>query len=134
MKRNQFTAALLAGLLFLGGAAAGALGHRYYSVATVNAKTPETDRHRYLSEMQTRLSLSASQVTQLEAIMHNTKAKMKAIRDSYNPAMLQIKQEHIERVKAILTPDQIPKYQVLVTEREQRAHDQEDRDRRHSTH
>ena len=35
MQRNQVTAAAFAALLFVGGAAVGALGHRYYAATTV---------------------------------------------------------------------------------------------------
>ena len=79
--------------------------------------------------MQDRLKLTPAQVTQLETIMHETKAKTRAVRDSYQPQMLKIKQDHIERVKAILTPEQIPAYEKLVAEREQRSREQDERDR-----
>jgi hypothetical protein len=44
--------------------------------------------------------------------------------------MLKIKQEQISRVKSILTPQQIPIYEKLVAEREQRMKTEEERDRR----
>ena len=128
MQRNQLTAAGFAALLFAGGAAVGALGHRYYAATTVIAQT-DVARHRSIQEMQDRLKLSPTQVTQLEAIMHDTKAQTRAVRDSYKPQMLKIKQEHIERVKAMLTPQQIPAYEKLVAEREQRAREQDEHDR-----
>ena len=53
------------------------------------------------------------------------------MRDSYQPQMLKIKQEHIERVKSILTAEQIPAYEKLVAEREQRAREQEAHDSTH---
>ena len=140
MKRNQLAAAGFAALLFFAGAAAGALGHRYYAatiVSAVSAQSPETARHRYITEMQDRLHLTAAQLAQLETILHETKAKTRAVRESYQPQMLKIKQEHLERVKSILTPAQIPAYEKLVAEREQRAREQEERDRKndhqHST-
>ena len=79
--------------------------------------------------MQERLKLTPAQLTQLETILDDTKAKYHAVRDSYKPQMLKIKQDHIERVKAILTPAQIPAYEKLVEEREQRGREQEERDR-----
>ena len=130
MKGNQATATAFAALLFCGGAAVGALGHRYYAATAVNAQSPETVRHRYMAEMQNRLKLTPEQVTRLEAILHDTKAKTRAVRETYHPQMLKLKQEHIERVKAILTAQQIPAYEKLVAEREQRARDQEERDRK----
>jgi len=137
MQRNQLVAAGFAAILFLGAAAVGALAHRYYAVTTVTASS-DVARHRYIQEMQDRLKLTPAQLTQLESILHETKAKTRAVRDSYQPQMLKIKQDHIERVKSILTPEQIPAYEKLVAEREQRSREQEERDRRnehqHGTH
>jgi hypothetical protein len=129
MKRNQWSAALFAVLLFGCGAAVGALGHRYYAATVVNAKTAEDFRHHYVTDMQSRLKLSAPQVSQLETILDDTKARYKAVRDTYHPAMLKIKNEQIARVKAILTPGQVPAYEQMVAEHEQRAREQEEHDR-----
>jgi len=132
MQRNQLSAAVFAALLFCGGVALGALGHRYYTTTTVianNAKAADPGRHRYIAEMQDRLKLTPAQLTQLETILDDTKAQYHAVRDSYKPQMLKIKQAHIERVKSILTPAQIPAYEKLVAERDQRGREQEERDR-----
>jgi hypothetical protein len=129
MKRNQLAAAGFAALLFAGGAAVGALGHRYYAATTVSASS-EVARHRYVQEMQDRLKLTPAQMSQLETILHETKTKTRAVRDSYQPQMLKIKQEHVERVKSILTAEQIPAYEKLVAEREQRSREQEEHDRK----
>lgn len=130
MKRNQWSAAVMAVLLFCCGAAVGALGHRYYASTEVNAKSAENFRHRYVSEMRSKLSLTSSQVAQLETILDETKAKFKAVKDSYKPAMLEIKKEQVSRVKSVLTPQQIPIYERLIAEREQHAKEQEERDHR----
>jgi Spy/CpxP family protein refolding chaperone len=139
MQRTQLSAAVFAALLFCGGAAVGALGHRYYTnTAVINniAKTPDPGRHRYIAEMQDRLKLTPAQLKQLETILDDTKAQYHAVRDSYKPQMLKIKQAHIERVRSILTPEQIPAYEKLVAERDQRGREQEERDRasQHATH
>lgn len=135
MKRNQWAAGLFAVLLFCSGAAVGALGHRYYSATVVSAKTSDDFRHHYVAEMESKLKLSQGQIGQLENILDETKAKYKAVRDSYHPQMVSIRSEQIERVKSILTPAQVPAYERLVAEREQRAREQEERehqeDRRH---
>ena len=93
------------------------------------AKNAEDFRQRYVNEMQSRLKLTPAQMSRLEAILDDTKAKVKAVRDSYHPAMLKIKEEQISRVKSILTPQQIPAYEQLVADRERRAREQEERDR-----
>ena len=130
MKRNQWAAALLSLLLFLSGVAVGALAHRYYAAATVSAKTAaETFREHYVTEMRSKLNLSEAQVKQLDAILDDTKAKYKTVRDQYRPQMLAIKNEQISRVKGILNPEQVPAYERIVAEHEKRAREQEARDR-----
>jgi hypothetical protein len=132
MQRTQLSAAVFAALLFSGGAAVGALGHRYYTnnnASTNVARIPDQGRRRYIEEMQDRLKLTPAQLKQLEAILDDTKAQYHAVRDSYKPQILKIKQAHIERVKSILNPEQIPAYEKLVAERDQRGREQEERDR-----
>lgn len=130
MKRNQWTALVLAALLFTCGAAIGALADHYYNGTVVSAKTGAEDfRQRYISEMRDKVKLTPAQMVQLEQILDDTKAKVKAVRDSVHPAMLKVRDEQIARVKAILTPPQIPAYEQLVAERERRAKEQEEHDR-----
>ncbi len=124
-KRHQLTAVLFALLLFGTGVAVGALGHRLYSSNVVNAKSTDDFRQRYLSEMETKLKLTADQKTRLEAIMDQTKAKYRAMR----PMMAKIKQEHIDEVRSILTPEQRPEYEHLVAEHEKHAREQDEHDR-----
>jgi len=129
MRPNQLKAGLFAVLLFLSGTLVGALGHRYYADEQVSAKTSsETFRQRYVSEMKSKLNLSADQVHQLDEILDDTKAKYRAVRDSYHPAMVKIKEDQIRRVKSILNGGQITAYDQLVAERERRWKEQEDRD------
>jgi hypothetical protein len=130
MKREKWTGLALATLLFFGGAAVGVLANRYYTTTAVSAKTSETYRHRYVAEMESKLRLTTAQVKQLEVIMDETKAKYKAVRDSYKPAILQVKNEHVQEVKSILTAQQIPAYEKLLSERERRAREQDEQERR----
>lgn len=129
MNSNKTKAALFALLLFGFGAAVGALGQRYYSAVSVSAKTAEDFRHKYISEMQTKLKLNQRQVDQLQVILDDTKAKVKQVRDSYHPEMVKIKDAQLTRVKSILSPDQAKQYEAMVADREQHAKEQEERDR-----
>ena len=129
MRRSQWSAPIIALLLFCSGGVVGVLGHRYYAATTVNAKTSEDFRRRDVMEMQARLKLTPAQVNQLETILDETKAKYKAVRDSYHPQMLRIREDHIQRVKSILTAEQIPAYDRLLAERQQHAKEQDDRER-----
>jgi len=65
MKRNQITAVLIAVFLFCCGVAVGALGHRFYASEAVSARSAEDFRQHYISEMRSKLSLTATQVSQL---------------------------------------------------------------------
>ena len=128
MRRNQLTALLLAALLFASGVFVGALGHRYYTTSVVRAKSQDDARQHYLSEMQAKLKLSPDQVAKLEAIMADTKSKFRALHDTQRPLAAKIKQEHIERVRSILTADQLPEYERLRAEHDRRAQENERRD------
>ena len=121
MKRNHWAAAVLAILLFCCGVAVGALGDHFYTTRTVNARGAEDFRQRYIAETRQRCKLTPAQVTQLEAILDDTKAKVKTLRDAYHPQMVKIHDEQMARVKSILRPDQIPAYEQLVAERQHRG-------------
>lgn len=129
MKRSQWTALIFAALLFACGAAIGALGHRYYSASVVMARSAEDYRQRYVSEMQGKLKLNPKQVSQLQVILDETKAKARTVRERYRPEIAGVKEEQVRRVKSILNADQVPAYERLVAERERHFKEAEDRDR-----
>lgn len=130
IKRNQWTAILLAISLFGCGVVAGSLGHRYYSETVMAAKPSAADfRQQYMAEMKSKLRLSDAQVDQLQTILDETKEKAKAVRDRVHPEMVRIKEEQISRVKSILSPQQVTAYERLVADRERRGRAMEDRDR-----
>jgi hypothetical protein len=80
--------------------------------------------------MQSRLSLTPTQLSQLQSILDDTKAKYKAVRDAYHPAMLEVKEQQIRRVKAILTTRQVSIYEQLLADRERRSQEQEEHDKK----
>jgi hypothetical protein len=129
MNSNKTKAALFALLLFGLGAAVGALGHRYYAASVVTANSAQDWRHKYVSEMQTKLKLNQHQVAQLQVMLDDTKEKYKAVRESYHPEMVKIKDDQLARVKSILSPEQAKQYEAMVAEKEQHAKEQEERDR-----
>jgi hypothetical protein len=129
MKRSQWTALIFAVLLFTCGVTIGALGHRYYDSTVVMARSAEDYRHRYVSEMQRKLKLTPKQVAQLQIILDETKAKTRAVREQYRPAVASVKEEQVRRVKSILNPDQVPAYEQLVADRERHFRQSEEHDR-----
>jgi Spy/CpxP family protein refolding chaperone len=121
-KARYATAILFAILLFGCGVLTGVLGYRYYDARSVKAKGLEDMRKQYLTDMQTKLQLTPDQVEKLKAIMQDTHQRLVAVRESSRPAIVKIKQEHSERVKSILTPQQIPIYERMLAEREKHEH------------
>jgi hypothetical protein len=129
MQRNQVTALLSAVLLFGCGAAVGIFGQRYYDHTKVLAQTSDDWRVQYMAEMRTRAHLNDRQLQKLNVILDQTKQEYRDMRERHKPEVLEIKQNQIARVKSILTAEQIPLYDQLISEREQRQKEQDDRDR-----
>jgi hypothetical protein len=128
MKRPQIIVFVLAVVLFTIGAATGALAHRFYVANAVNAS--EDWRVRYINEMHSRLKLTTQQVDKLNDILDDTRAKVRAVKDSYKPEMLQIKQNQTAQIRAMLTAGQSTEYSKRVEEQEAKAKEQDERDRR----
>jgi hypothetical protein len=126
---NRGIAWLLAVLLFSTGVGVGALAHRYLVAGNV-VNASDVMRKRYVDEMESRLSLTRTQVNQLQSILDDTKNKYKAVRDAYRPAMLEVKGEQIRRVRSILTARQVPIYEQLLADREKQSQEQEEREKK----
>ena len=124
MPKSRLSVLLSLLLVFLSGALVGGFSHKLYST-TVSAGapnrrlTPEDFRSRYVTDMRTRLQLDDDQVGQLGQILnqigHETDQKMREIRN-----------EQIEKINAMLRPDQKPMYEQFRAERE-KARKQRDR-------
>jgi hypothetical protein len=93
----------------------------------VNAS--EDWRARYINEMHSRLKLNTLQVDKLNDILDDTRLKVRAVRDSYKPEMLQIKQNQVAEIRAILNADQAAEYGKMIEEQEAKAKEQDARDR-----
>jgi hypothetical protein len=130
MQRNQVTAVLSAVLLFGCGSTVGVLGQRYYEHGKNDAANSSEDwRVEYMNEMRTRAHLTDGQLQKLSLILDQTKQEYRDMRERHKPELLEIKQNQMTRVKSILTAEQIPLYEQLISEREQRQKDQDDKDR-----
>ncbi len=127
MKRTQLIALALGIIIFSMGAATGVLAHRLYVANTVSAS--EDWRVRYVNEMHSRLKLSNLQVDKLNDILDDTRAKVRAVKDEYKPEMLKIKDDQVARIRSILSPEQGAAYSRIVAEQEQKAKEQDARER-----
>jgi len=133
MTRRNLPIALYLFLVFVSGAVVGALGYRTYNPPTARSAakvSPAAWRVQYLDEMHRRLSLNDDQMQKLNVILDETNERFKDARKKDNDAIEQIRQDHFSRVRTILTSDQIPKYEKLHAEREERARKQEQQNQR----
>ena len=125
MKRWNLPIALYVLLVFVSGGVVGALGYRIYNPPSARSNaprlTPEQWRRQNMNEMQQRLALDADQMQKLNAIYDETDSRFRAAREKHNQVVKQIREEHVSKVKELLTSDQIPKYEQMRAEREQRA-------------
>ena len=130
MTRRNLPIAFYLLVVFVSGAVVGALGYRTYNppIARSGGRSrlpPAEWRRQYVEEMKTRLSLSEDQLQKLNTILDQTTGRFQAAREQDNQLIRQIREDHFAHVRTILTPQQIPEYEKLHAEREQRAKRQE---------
>ena len=108
-------AAIWVVVVFLLGAIAGGMfgyGYAHRSVAAANAPAPEPERRAKRVEQLTReLGLTPDQAKQLDAILLAWHGKAKAIHEQSDVQMEQLRQKGRDEVRAILTPEQKPKFE-----------------------
>ena len=125
MKHWKIPIALYLFFVFLSGAVVGALGYRTYNPPSARGVGPrrgtEQFRRQYLDEMRTRLNLSPDQMGKLEVILNRTDERFNDARAQHNQMIRELREDHVASVHEILTPEQLPKYEQLRTERERRA-------------
>jgi len=131
MKRWTLSIALYLFLVFASGVAVGVFGYRLYSGTPVAAKisdksaparmSPEEWRRQYIGEMQSRVKLTPDQLQQLNTILDATHARFHEERGKHDLVIKQIRDEQVAKVRAMLTPEQLPEYEKLRAERDQRA-------------
>jgi hypothetical protein len=111
-------------LVFLAGIAVGVLGQRFYSLSGVSAKapfrTPDEVRKAYVADMQSRLKLSSDQVEKLKTILDDTRAHYREFREKHAQEMKVIQDGQVDRINAMLSPDQRVEYEKFRKEREER--------------
>jgi Spy/CpxP family protein refolding chaperone len=126
MKLSRAAIAAYIVVVFLCGAVLGAFSFRLYTVSTVSAKTttappnPEQFRKNYLATMRSRLTLSDDQVTHLNLILDDTRARIREVHDRSQPEIQEIRKEQTEKIRALLSTDQRSTYEEMLKQREQR--------------
>ena len=137
MPKSRISAFISLLLVFLSGALVGAVGHRLYMVNSVTAvkqqtkqpprMTPEEFRKRQIEDIRQKLNLDDQQVAQYDAILDATRQEFDKVRDQYNAEGHRIHDQQVEKVNAILRPEQRPLYEKWRAEREaeRKRHEQD---------
>lgn len=135
MKRWNAPIALYLFLVFVSGSVVGALAYRTYNPPTARSSappklSPEEFRRQYLEEMRTRVGMSPDQVKKLDEILDETRSRFRESRDKHDQEIKTIREEQFAKVRAILTPEQLPKYEQVRSERDQRMRQQQQQNKR----
>jgi Spy/CpxP family protein refolding chaperone len=111
-------AALWVGAVFLLGAAlGGVLGYLFAHrpVSAANPPLSESERRaKKTAQLKSDLALTPQQSQQLDAILEQRHSETKAIRDQTEAQIEAIRQRGRNEIRAILTPDQQPKFEEFL--------------------
>lgn len=121
MKRWNLPIAVYLFLVFISGGVVGALAYRMYSPPSARSEqhvSPEVMRKQYLDELRTRVNLTPDQMQKMNVIMDETDLSFNQMHERHHQDFEKIKEEHRAKLRAILTPDQLPKYEQFRTERD----------------
>jgi hypothetical protein len=112
-------AALWVGLVFLLGAALGGLAgyvfaHQKYTVTNAAPTTDAARRAQKVQELTVLAKLTPEQSQQVDAIIADIQSQMKSIRKPLEPQFDEARQKGRERIRAILTAEQKPKFEEFI--------------------
>jgi len=123
MKRWNLPIAVYLFVVFVSGGVVGALGYRMYSPPSAHSEphvSPAVMRRQYLDELRSRVNLTPDQVQKMNPILDETDASFTQARDRHHQEIEKIKENHRAKLRAILTADQLTKYEQFLTERDAR--------------
>lgn len=126
MAKSKLSALVSLVFVFLSGVLVGVVAHRLYTVRTVAgsaavnppSRNPEEIRKRQIAEMRNRVKLDETQVVELNKIYDETRTDFDALHKKANAETRVLWDKQVEKIKAILRPDQIPLYDQLRAERD----------------
>lgn len=115
-------AALWVALVFLLGAALGGMtgyviAHQRYAVTNAAPMAPPNDaarRAQKVKELTALAGLSADQSSRIDGIIADIQSQIKAIRATKDPEINAAREKGRDRIRALLTPDQKPKFEEFI--------------------
>ena len=124
MLKSRFSALLSLLLVFLSGVLVGGFTYRLYNVSVAAAPNsgkkldPEEARKHIVADMRDHLKLDARQVEELQQIFDQTRDQFHQFHDKMSAEGQAIHNGQIEKIKAILSADQLPVYEQWRAERD----------------
>jgi hypothetical protein len=113
-------------IVFLLGSLAGALiTHEIYQHRIESFIRGEPKSELIVRRLSHQLNLDAAQLSQLRVIVEETYAEIKNVRKQIRPQIEAILVSSQNRVRAILRPDQLEKYEKIIAERKKRREKEE---------
>jgi Spy/CpxP family protein refolding chaperone len=117
-------AGLWVGVVFLLGAALGGMigySYEHHLVSAANTPSPEPARRAQRVEELTRtLGLTSAQSQQVDAILLERHTEVKTIHDQTDAQIEQVRQKGRDQIRAILTPEQKPKFEDFLRDLDQK--------------
>ena len=113
-KRGE--AAVLVLVVFLLGALLGGVGNHVWGERVWGKQTINTQptRNQLVSDLTQDLQLTPDQQKQLGSIVDDTRAQWRTLYNTIEPQHEQIRQQARDRMRAILTPEQKPKFEAFM--------------------
>jgi len=113
-KRGE--AAVLVLVVFLLGALLGGVGNHVWGERVWGKQIINTQptRNEIVGELTRDLQLTPDQQKQLGSIVDDTRAQWRTLYTTIEPQHEQIRQQSRDRIRAILTPDQKPKFEEFM--------------------
>lgn len=118
MNINKWKLRVAALLIFLLGAAAGALAPRAYSAWFRDGRQHPREG---FEQMLDRLQLNAEQKVQVRQILGEAREQFRALRKETEPRENEIRRRADERLRQVLTPEQWQQFQKMMSERPRRG-------------
>jgi Spy/CpxP family protein refolding chaperone len=138
--KSQSKARLIVVSVFVIGFAAGALSLNLYQQLTSsdNKKTqPRGGSEVLLRKMTDEVGLASDQQEQIKKILDETNDKYREIRKEidpvlkpYEPRFNAVRQESRDRIRALLTPEQLPKYEKMVEKHDKMREQERERSKK----
>ena len=135
-KSSQTKARLIVFSVFVIGFAAGALSLNLYQSLRGSSKkdAPRGGTEFLIRRMDEKVGLSSEQQEQIKKILDETNDKYREIRKDmeprikdFEPRFNAVRQESRDRIRVLLTPEQLPKYEQMVQEHDKMREQEKER-------